>query len=324
MSSSSRPVSLASITSDFATAPNTPGASTPLPNPSPLSHVPTPISRPGSSASVHVPDEADVQDVPQPPQPQPPPPPPLESDAPTPLQDTYIPLPADDTLRPPMAPYLAHEISTPRSSAYGPPSTINSQEPLAGREKPAETYPEDTPSSQNQKRAPIHKRPVFWLAVLVALILIILVVILPVYFTVIKKNNNSNNAAAATGSGSSTGAQPTKTGQPAASATAAITGGDGSLITTSDGVNFTYKNQFGGTCEYILFVQIYARGLTFLFATGYDDPNDPFNNNAQANSWTPPLNTSWTWGTDIAYGYLSPFPHPIANVHSHKLFLLTV
>ena len=160
-----------------------------------------------------------------------------------------------------MAPYLAHEISTPRSSAYGPPSTINSQEPLAGREKPAETYPEDTPSSQNQKRAPIHKRPVFWLAVLVALILIILVVILPVYFTVIKKNNNSNNAAAAaSGSASSGGAQPTKTGQPAASATAAITGGDGSLITTSDGVNFTYKNQFGGTCEYILFVKYILEG----------------------------------------------------------------
>ena len=35
---------------------------------------------------------------------------------------------------------------------------------------------------------------------------------------------------------------------------------------------------------------------------GVDDPANPFNNNAQANSWTPPLNTSWTWGKDRVYG----------------------
>ena len=36
---------------------------------------------------------------------------------------------------------------------------------------------------------------------------------------------------------------------------------------------------------------------------GVSDPNNPFNNNARPNSWTPPLNTSWTWGTDHVYGY---------------------
>lgn len=35
---------------------------------------------------------------------------------------------------------------------------------------------------------------------------------------------------------------------------------------------------------------------------GVQDPGDPFNNNAQSNSWTPPLNTSWQWGQDRVYG----------------------
>ena len=32
------------------------------------------------------------------------------------------------------------------------------------------------------------------------------------------------------------------------------------------------------------------------------DPANPFDNSAQPNSWTPPLNTSWTFGTDRIYG----------------------
>jgi hypothetical protein len=35
---------------------------------------------------------------------------------------------------------------------------------------------------------------------------------------------------------------------------------------------------------------------------GVDDPSDPFNNNAQPNSWTPPLNTTWDWATDRIAG----------------------
>jgi glucan 1,3-beta-glucosidase len=36
--------------------------------------------------------------------------------------------------------------------------------------------------------------------------------------------------------------------------------------------------------------------------TGYYDPKDPFNNAAQPNSWTKPLNQTWDWSTDRAYG----------------------
>lgn len=42
----------------------------------------------------------------------------------------------------------------------------------------------------------------------------------------------------------------------------------------------------------------------FLHLPGVSDPNDPFNNNARPNSWTPPLNQSWTWGKDRVFGYV--------------------
>jgi hypothetical protein len=54
-----------------------------------------------------------------------------------------------------------------------------------------------------------------------------------------------------------------------------------------------------------------------LLLTGVYDPQDPFNDNAQCNSWTPPLNTSWDWGTDRVIGVnigglfvLEPFISP--------------
>ncbi|KAG8916641.1 hypothetical protein FRC01_002946 [Tulasnella sp. 417] len=54
-----------------------------------------------------------------------------------------------------------------------------------------------------------------------------------------------------------------------------FTGGDGSTIITETGATFAYANKFGGTW--------------------YDDPNDPFNNNAQAQSWSPPLSQEWDY-----------------------------
>ena len=39
-----------------------------------------------------------------------------------------------------------------------------------------------------------------------------------------------------------------------------------------------------------------------VFFTGVENPNDPFNYDAYPNSWTPPLNTTWTWGKDKVYG----------------------
>ncbi|KAJ7907933.1 glycoside hydrolase family 5 protein [Mycena leptocephala] len=108
---------------------------------------------------------------------------------------------------------------------------------------------------------------------------IIVAVVLPVYFLVVKKHKHQGAAGAA------------------AAATGPVTGGDGSTVVTDGGATFVYRNPFGG---YWL-----------------SDPADPFANGARANSWTPALNESWTWGTDRIFGVnlggwfiLEPFISP--------------
>ncbi|KAJ6533670.1 glycoside hydrolase superfamily [Mycena capillaripes] len=108
---------------------------------------------------------------------------------------------------------------------------------------------------------------------------VIVVMVLPVYFLVVKKHKHQ------------------RTTEAAASTTGPVTGGDGSTVVMDGGVTFVYRNSFGG---YWL-----------------SDPADPFANGARANSWTPALNESWTWGTDRIFGVnlggwfiLEPFISP--------------
>ncbi|CAK5264244.1 unnamed protein product [Mycena citricolor] len=63
---------------------------------------------------------------------------------------------------------------------------------------------------------------------------------------------------------------------------ALTTGGDGSTVTADDGSTFTYSNPFGGTWMY--------------------DVNDPFNNGARAQSWSPALNETFHYGVDRIRG----------------------
>ncbi|RXK39337.1 glucan 1,3-beta-glucosidase [Tremella mesenterica] len=84
-------------------------------------------------------------------------------------------------------------------------------------------------------------------------------------------NSDPSSSKSATGTASSTAPTPTPT-----------SGGTGSLITLEDGSTFTYENPFGGQWVW--------------------DPSNPFNNDAQANSWTPSLNSTWNWGIDKIYG----------------------
>ncbi|KAJ7232221.1 glycoside hydrolase superfamily [Mycena haematopus] len=106
-------------------------------------------------------------------------------------------------------------------------------------------------------------------AIIAVVALIAVVVVIVVYFTVIRPKHGGNSSSQSSSSSSGSGAKAT-------------IGGDGSTVTTDSGTQFTYNNSFGG----------------FWVA----DPEDPFNNNAQPNSWTPPLNTSWRWGVDRIYG----------------------
>ncbi|KAH7883443.1 glycoside hydrolase family 5 protein [Phlebopus sp. FC_14] len=220
----------------------------------------------------------------------------MSSDRPVSQTDTFItapntPLQQTQQLQPPRASYLApsqtpETANTPRGSVFAQ-SPDNSSPLLPEAEKRNnDAFAEESSSSQPKPRS-IFKRPIFWLATLATLAIVVLAVVLPVYFVVIKPRQTSSSAASGTGSG---------TGNPE-SPSGATTGGNGSLVTTSDGTTFTYINPFGG----------------FWVA----DPKDPFNNNAQANSWTPPLNTSWDFGKDKIYGVnlgglfvLEPFISP--------------
>ena len=54
---------------------------------------------------------------------------------------------------------------------------------------------------------------------------------------------------------------------------------------------------------------------------GVDDPNDPFNDGARPNSWTPPLNESWVWGKNKVNGYGS-WHSVILRASDHYGFLV--
>ncbi|CAL1708174.1 unnamed protein product [Somion occarium] len=115
------------------------------------------------------------------------------------------------------------------------------------------------------------RRRVWWiLALIVTLIIVILAVVLPIIFVVVKKHHTSSG-------GASTG-DSTNPESPAGD----ITGGDGSIIKTADGTTFTYKNSFGGFW--------------------IDDPKDPYNSGARAQSFVPALNETWDYTRDQIRG----------------------
>jgi glucan 1,3-beta-glucosidase len=126
------------------------------------------------------------------------------------------------------------------------------------------TYP--PPPTKSHRRALL-------LVVLAALIIVIVAVIIPIYFTIIKPKTNPGSRAVSTSpTESASSSTPSQT----------VTGGAGSLITMEDGTTFTYNNQFGGYW--------------------YFDENDPFNNGARAQSWTPALNETFNYGIDKIRG----------------------
>jgi glucan 1,3-beta-glucosidase len=106
---------------------------------------------------------------------------------------------------------------------------------------------------------PSRKRPIlFLLAALVGIGLVVVAVVVPVFFTVIKPKQHHSTAAAAaaaaspgsaSGSGGSSG-DGNGGGSTTSPANLATSGGDGSTVTTADGTTFTYRNQFGGFCEF--------------------------------------------------------------------------
>ena len=125
------------------------------------------------------------------------------------------------------------------------------------------------------------RRRALILGVLAALVLLIVAVIIPIYFAIIKPKTSGSQR-------DSNGPSPTRSSQgPIPTKVAIVTGGDGSTVTMDDGTTFTYANKFGGYWYY--------------------DKNDPFNNGAQAQSWTPALNETFNYGIDKIRGYVDSY-----------------
>lgn len=118
------------------------------------------------------------------------------------------------------------------------------------------------------------------LLVLAGLLIVTVAIVLGAYFGVTRHDRSSHSGA--TGSSDHHSASPSASGIPGNPASTIVYGGDGTIVTTEQGTTFTYNNSFGG-----YFVV---------------DPANPFNNNARANSWSPPLNQSWQFGTDQILG----------------------
>jgi hypothetical protein len=147
-------------------------------------------------------------------------------------------------------------------------------------------YGNYTPGVAQKKKS---RRKWFIIGGLILLVAIAAAVIIPVYFKVIKKDDDETPSG-----GSNTGNNGGTTGT---AVKVPVTGGDGSNITLADGKVVRYNNTWGGTW--------------------YFDPENPFANNAQAQSDTPPLNTSWRFGVDPIRGVnlggwfvLEPFISP--------------
>jgi aryl-phospho-beta-D-glucosidase BglC (GH1 family) len=138
------------------------------------------------------------------------------------------------------------------------------------------------------------KKKGFMIAVIIGVIVVIAIAVaVPVYFVVIRPKmlgTSGGGGAGSTASGATSGP-----GKPQNAV--AKSGGDGSKVTTDDGKTFTYSNKFQGYWV--------------------SDPDNPFDNSAQAQSYTPPLNQTWKYGTDRIYGVniggwlnLEPFISP--------------
>lgn len=170
---------------------------------------------------------------------------------------------------------------TPRMSSYGiyhdDPNMSTNEFPMEDLQQThAKNAMYTAPSDQKRKR-------VRWLLILGAVIIVLAIAAAVVYFFVIKKDSSKSSS----GDGNSSSASPSSTVSSGSKPRFPVSGGDGSTVTLEDGTTFVYKNQFGGTWYY--------------------DPNDPYNNNAQAQSYSPALNATWKYGTDRLYGYVFRF-----------------
>ena len=163
--------------------------------------------------------------------------------------------------------------------------TLNDPQGLGGnyRDDPSRDLVSSTGRTLEKKRAiyaPRTKstRKVMIAAIVVALALIIAAVVIPLYLFVIKPSHSNNITKATTSSSAPTPSTSASSG----GTNVRVTGGNGSVITLENGTTFTYQNPFGGYW--------------------YWDENDPLNQGARAQSWSPALNETFNYGIDQVRG----------------------
>ncbi|KAJ7090300.1 exo-beta-1,3-glucanase [Mycena belliarum] len=155
------------------------------------------------------------------------------------------------------------------SSYRDEPGFFVGEQPVRRRDEKGSAYGSTTKS----RRRPI----IIGVGILVLLLAVVGVALA---LTVFKSKIGSSGSSPSSGSsGSAPGS--TASGTPAGKI-AIVTGTDGSKVIADDGSTFTYSNPYGGTW--------------------YWDENDPFNNGARAQSWTPALNETFRYGVDKIRG----------------------
>lgn len=177
---------------------------------------------------------------------------------------------------PQFAPYQDSVHDSYASRGASSPFVNDSTSPLS------EKQDAEFSGARDNATSPAWRRRV-WIFVVAGVIIVVAAIAIPVVL-VSRNNTNDNNSNNSNNSENDTSGQ---TSAPEPSSTpvtpqAAITGGDGSEVTTEDGTKFTYVNQFGGYWV--------------------SDPDNPWNDGARPNSWTPALNESWDYSRNRIYG----------------------
>jgi len=187
----------------------------------------------------------------------------------------------------PVVPY--HDEPSPPGTPSGKPERDVLAEEEEKRDRIMAGY-----ASGGRSPTASRKRKILIGGILAGLALLFLIIFLPIYFTVVKKHpahlssgsGSGSGSGGESGSSSGSGGGATGSGGNSNNSTtinyAPTTGRDGSVVTSETGQNFTYKNSFGGFWV--------------------DDPDRPFSNDAQAQSWVPPLNQSWDWSKNRIFG----------------------
>lgn len=209
------------------------------------------------------------------------------------------------SIRDSVASYNTRPQSTVNSSVYAlnpeqPGSARDSPDPRSDfsyRDDPSAPYPDEgtgVPMAEvgsnrylSEKRStyaapgPLKsKRNLFIIGGIVVAVIIAIAVAVPVVINA--KKSSSNLSTSGSGNSSSSDPDSSSGSSPSSTKSTVKTGGDGSTVTMDDGSTFTYSNKFGGTW--------------------YFDEDDPFNNAARAQSWSPALNESFNWGVDKIRG----------------------